>query len=747
MMRRMNGYVFGALVMVLGALFVLLSPNALSATKESGSLGKVMFVGDSITQGAGSGIGPGYRYQLFKAVVDNGGTYAGVGPQDTAGGETPDYAGKSFDRHNAGFSGWWASALAPKLKGWLDEHKPDTLYIMAGTNDFGHQVEGDPKAIAASVVDSLGKMIGEAKAQNPKIKVYVSSIPERSDGTKIGGVDYNEAVGKVNSVMSDPKKQKKLGYTYIDTMEGIRGEKGTPGSVSNFAFGDGLHPNAQGELIMAGNIARAMKVGQRNAGLSPLVLSKLPLKAIVAGDKISWKDGNQEPVLFTVENPQVLKFSPKNHTVRFNAEGKSSTGFSTVLSSSWGSGDRATLTFSVKMAKGGEKNCLAVRLGDIGLNVYQDRIEWQGDTPQKLYCVDMTKESLPITMALRPEENGIPGGVYVWLGDRLIAEAKPLKATTSPVAAPEGSGQDEKDALRRLRLGSLDETSPCKAEVSLIAGSLSEAFAPSSGTPPSGNLSSGSTVKAGSPIQGQKLQGETLSSKVEIPTTLKPEGHARDPYDWNQRHEAVIAQNKQSPPEYVIIGDSITHAWGGLPDTKDRSLRGADSWKKLFGKHAVTNMGFGFDYIDNAYFRMNTGERMHTGELEGIAPRVVVLLIGTNNLQHRQDSPETCARNMNALVSLIKEKCPKSKILVLGLLPRRNPAMKEALLETNKRYAALADKKVVYYGDIGTALADQDGIGKADCLSDDVHPNERGYELMAKELGILLKEIDPKYNP
>ena len=47
-----------------------------------------------------------------------------------------------------------------------------------------------------------------------------------------------------------------------------------------------------------------------------------------------------------------------------------------------------------------------------------------------------------------------------------------------------------------------------------------------------------------------------------LPATLKPEPHQRDPYDWNARHEAVKKRNRSVKPEYVMIGDSITHLRG-----------------------------------------------------------------------------------------------------------------------------------------------------------------------------------------
>ena len=80
-----------------------------------------------------------------------------------------------------------------------------------------------------------------------------------------------------------------------------------------------------------------------------------------------------------------------------------------------------------------------------------------------------------------------------------------------------------------------------------------------------------------------------------LPPTLKPEAQHRDhAYTWETRHEAVKERHRNIKPEYVFIGDSITHHWAGEP-VDGFGQYGKDSWFRLFGPHAVTNMGFGFD--------------------------------------------------------------------------------------------------------------------------------------------------------
>lgn len=224
-----------------------------------------------------------------------------------------------------------------------------------------------------------------------------------------------------------------------------------------------------------------------------------------------------------------------------------------------------------------------------------------------------------------------------------------------------------------------------------------------------------------------------------LPSTLKPESHQRDPYDWNARHEAVKKRNRSVKPEYVMIGDSITHHWGGEPSGDGRKAGGA-SWDQLFGPHAVTNMGFGFDYVDNAYYRVQNGE------LDGISPRVVIVLLGTNNLGHRKDTPQACADNIKAFVLLVRRKCPSSKILLLGILPRKEKDLADPVRETNKLLAKLHNGKNVFFADPGKAFLSADGVSpKNEFMKDVVHPNAGGYEALEKELAALLKKMDAKY--
>lgn len=224
-----------------------------------------------------------------------------------------------------------------------------------------------------------------------------------------------------------------------------------------------------------------------------------------------------------------------------------------------------------------------------------------------------------------------------------------------------------------------------------------------------------------------------------LPDSLKSEAHNRDSYGWQERHKSVLKRNQTVKPAYVFFGDSITHWWGGEPVTKFAAT-GGDSWKRLFRDHAVTNMGFGFDYIDNAYYRAENGA------LEGISPRVILVNLGTNNIGHRGDSAEICGQNMRAFVALLRKKQPKAKILLIGIYPRRELRFAEIIAETNKRYAALADGETVFFTNPGTRLLAADKkLAAPKFMRDVVHLKPEGYRVIGAELEKVLSQIDPVY--
>lgn len=188
-------------------------------------------------------------------------------------------------------------------------------------------------------------------------------------------------------------------------------------------------------------------------------------------------------------------------------------------------------------------------------------------------------------------------------------------------------------------------------------------------------------------------------------------------YEWNDRHEAVLALNRTLRPDYVFIGNSITHFWGGEPVSRYQT--GASSWNELFDGKKVVNMGFGWDRIENVLWRI------HHGELDGFKAKKVFLMIGTNNLDVNTD--KEIAEGITEAVTHIHYYQPKAEIVVIGVLPRRK--MEKRIAELNK----MVFKKMKSYAYVRTCDASAALLTKGKQINemlfrDGLHPNEQGYE-------------------
>ncbi|HEX2950713.1 MAG TPA: G-D-S-L family lipolytic protein, partial [Armatimonadota bacterium] len=116
------------------------------------------------------------------------------------------------------------------------------------------------------------------------------------------------------------------------------------------------------------------------------------------------------------------------------------------------------------------------------------------------------------------------------------------------------------------------------------------------------------------------VQETMLANSAVVPVSKLEE----DSYDWWARHDAVLAAKTRITPTMVLIRDSITHFWGGEPESDLKN--GGAVWAEAFGGIPTLNLGFGWDRTQNVLWRIDHGE------FDGLQPQTVVLNIGTNNL-------------------------------------------------------------------------------------------------------------------
>lgn len=224
-------------------------------------------------------------------------------------------------------------------------------------------------------------------------------------------------------------------------------------------------------------------------------------------------------------------------------------------------------------------------------------------------------------------------------------------------------------------------------------------------------------------------------------TAIIPVGKLeKDFYEWEERHAAVMAVKDQLKPEIVLMGDSITHLWGGVPH-EPKGNRGAQAWQELFGKRPVLNLGFGWDRTQNVL------KRIELGELDGLAPKAVVLHIGTNNLagtkNARENTPDEIVEAIALIVQRVQEKCPTAKVIVMAVFPRgENPdnAKRVQVNAINERLAKKMEGAKVTLLDITAKLTNPDGTISKEVMPDFLHPGAKGYAIWAEALKPVLPE-------
>jgi lysophospholipase L1-like esterase len=210
--------------------------------------------------------------------------------------------------------------------------------------------------------------------------------------------------------------------------------------------------------------------------------------------------------------------------------------------------------------------------------------------------------------------------------------------------------------------------------------------------------------------------------------------------NWIKRHEGFVEIAKQGGIDVLFLGDSITDNWR----REDGPQGGKSIWDKNFAPLRAANFGISADRTQHVLWRMANGE------LDGIRPKAIVLMIGTNNTGLERDS--TTVRNttaeviegVTAVVRGLRAKLPDAKILLLAIFPRGekpdHPQRKQ-IAEINAALATLNDGHHVRYLDIGPVFLSPDGTLSKDIMPDFLHPNVKGYELWAGAIKKPLAEM------
>lgn len=234
-------------------------------------------------------------------------------------------------------------------------------------------------------------------------------------------------------------------------------------------------------------------------------------------------------------------------------------------------------------------------------------------------------------------------------------------------------------------------------------------------------------LQAQTPSQSRPASQPQPSTVVPVP---------RNDDWWQQRHQATLDRIKQAqagtqgakPVDLLFIGDSITQGWEGA---------GKDIWTKRYAPRNAVNLGFSGDRTQHVLWRLQHGE------IDNIAPKLAVVMIGTNNSNGRDNTPEEIAAGIEAIVKTLRDKLPQTKILLLAIFPRaeKPDPQRGKNAKASEIASHLADGKMVQYLDIGPKFLGADGTMSKDVMPDFLHPNARGYEIWADAIEGKIKEL------
>jgi lysophospholipase L1-like esterase len=204
-------------------------------------------------------------------------------------------------------------------------------------------------------------------------------------------------------------------------------------------------------------------------------------------------------------------------------------------------------------------------------------------------------------------------------------------------------------------------------------------------------------------------------------------------------HSQLLAKAKQGGIDVYLEGDSITRRWGAL-DYPDLLA----NWKHNFFGWNAADFGWGGDQTQHILWRLENGE------LDGVNPRVVILLAGTNNVGDPSTEGDAQARanevtrGLQAIVRVIQTKAPKAAVIVMGIFPRNdNMALMPIIDRINDNLSRIADGQTLRYLNVNDKLAARDGrlLDGMMNAKDKLHPTVKAYQVWAEALKPLLTEL------
>ena len=222
----------------------------------------------------------------------------------------------------------------------------------------------------------------------------------------------------------------------------------------------------------------------------------------------------------------------------------------------------------------------------------------------------------------------------------------------------------------------------------------------------------------------------------------RPRGVPRTDRNSQVAHEQLLAKARKGGIDVYFVGDSITRRWGTSDPQYKEFLA---NWRKNFYGWNAANFGWGGDTVHNVLWRLENGE------LDGVTPKVIVLMAGTNDVGNNLPADKEDAKvgevvaGTEAVLEVMKSKAPDAAIVLMAITPRNDgpggTRTSTTINRINERIATFADGKTVRYLNINDRLADRDGKLFEGVTVDGLHLSAKGYQLWADALRPLLTEV------
>ncbi|HEY3756130.1 MAG TPA: GDSL-type esterase/lipase family protein [Opitutaceae bacterium] len=201
-----------------------------------------------------------------------------------------------------------------------------------------------------------------------------------------------------------------------------------------------------------------------------------------------------------------------------------------------------------------------------------------------------------------------------------------------------------------------------------------------------------------------------------------------------EAHRQLLAKAAHGGVDVYFEGDSITRRWGATD--WPAMLK---NWNENFHGWNAGDFGWGADRLENILWRIENGE------LDGVNPKVIVLLGGTNNIGSRpkgQATVDHVVAGIQAVLAACEQRAPNATIILTAIFPRNDtPNANPVIDRINPRLAALADGHRIRFVNINAQLADAAGHLQAGLTVDHLHPSVGGYQIWADALKPILTEL------